>query len=253
MKIVIKDLEKNYNVAQESDGKIFLKWSSVIIWCIIWLFILFLFIAQILIPFVSLEDEKRLFWNDVMLWKILDDETQRIQKYIWKEFPYKVVVVDSAESNAFALPWGTIAFTKSFLEEVVYENSFLFVLGHEKAHVDNRDVFRWLVSEVPMRIIFVLLGFTGNIDFSYFISPTVNFYSKTMEKNADIFGIDFVYAQQGDVSCALELFMKKSSLWENILTLLSGHPMTDSRIDYIEQIISRKNYPYNNECKKFEY
>lgn len=250
MKIIVKELKKNYNVSEESDLNIFWKFIWYFVWIIIFLYICFLFFANILLSFVSLEKENELFWwYSNYGFDINKEKTDKINIFVWKDFEYEILVIDSYEANAFALPWWIIAVTSSLLDEIKYENSLLFIIWHEIGHIENRDVFKKIISEVPLQIILSIVWISWNLDLSFVLSWTSSLHSKTVESKADYSWLEFLYNQRKDVWCAMYFFEKDSSISENILTLLSDHPMTNNRISRIKDVIKQKWYEESETCE----
>ena len=115
-----------------------------------------------------------------------------------------------------------------------------FIIGHEIAHIENRDVLRSLVSELPIQLGLSLLGFSeANILFQHTLS---NPHSKYQETRADEGGIDFAYQMNGSIGCSLEFFEQKNSLEENIAEIFSTHPVTHFRIERAQEYVEEKGY-----------
>lgn len=251
MKIVNKVLKTNYNVSTESYKMLIFKWITIFIWLFISLFILFIFLAHILVNFISLEQEKKiLWWFPKNEFNVLKEETQKLRTFLWKDFKYEIFVVNMEEENAFALPWWIIVLTNSLLKNIKYENSLIFILWHEIWHIENRDVFKMIVSEMPLKIIIWILWFSADIDLSFLLSWTSAFYTKTVENKADIVGVEYLNNKKWNTNCLLYFFEKNNWVIDNITTFLSDHPMSSWRINYIKEYVKHKSYSMDNEkCK----
>lgn len=250
MKIVIKELKENHNVSKESDSKVFLKFVWIFAIIIIWLFFSLLVFAGFLTKFVSLEDEKKYFsWLSGLEIKIKKESTKKLKEFLGTDFGYEVVVIEMNEANAFALPWWTIAITDTMLEDMKYENSLLFIIWHEIWHIENRDVFKAIVSRVPIQILLSIIWVWWDIDIWFIFSSTNQIHSKWVETDADVKWLEFLNKSKWSVECAIDYFKKDLDLTENIMSFLSDHPMTWSRIEKIEKIIKENWYKENSECK----
>ncbi len=70
----------------------------------------------------------------------------RLQSAVRLEPPPRVLVVDSARVNAFALPGGRILLSRGLIAVAADGDELAFVLAHELAHVATRDPFRQAVT-----------------------------------------------------------------------------------------------------------
>jgi len=249
MKIIIKELKNNYNVSKQSDLKVFLKWIWIFMWLIITFFIFLLIIANILVNFISLEDEKRLFPWFSNNFNIDINKTNKLKVLLWNNFKYDISVIKDERSNAFALPWWKILITDSLLKDIKYENSLLFIIWHEIWHVENRDVLKGIISKMPIQIVLNIIWIWWDLDLSFLLSWTTDIYSKWVELDADKKWLEFLYNKKWEVWCALYFFKNDKSVLENIGSFLSDHPMNSNRIKNIENIIKSKWYKENNKCK----
>lgn len=249
MKIEIKELENNYNISKQSDLKVFFKFLSIFWWLIISLFFLLLLIANLAVNFISLEEEKKLFWSMSSFGFEVDEEkTNNLKELLWNKFIYDIFVVKSDESNAFTLPWWTILVTDSLVSEIKYENSLLFIIWHEIWHIENRDVFKRMVSETPLRIILSIIWIWWDLDLWFILDWTSSFYWKQVELDSDKKWLEFLYEIKNDVSCATYFFENRSWFWEELNSFLSDHPMNSSRIIKINNMIKEKWYKQKANC-----
>lgn len=250
MKIIVKDIQTNYNVSKESDLSMFFKWIGIVLWLVLFLYLILLFFSSIAVNFISLEDEKKIFWWLSSLSLNIDEEkTQKLQKFLWDDFKYEIVVIKDKYPNAYTLPWWTIAVTDSMLDDIKYENSLLFIIWHEIWHIENRDVFKRLFTDMPIRVILSVVWIWWDMDLSFLLSWTSWIYSKSVESKSDKAWLEFLYKNKQDVWCALYFFEKNKWLLEDINSFLSDHPMTSKRIEDINSIIEKKWYKSSLDCK----
>ncbi|CAM3013323.1 M48 family metallopeptidase [Rariglobus hedericola] len=151
--------------------------------------------------------------------------------------PFRVVLFDTDEVNAFAFPGGTIAVTRGLLEKIDTDIGLSFVLGHEIGHFVQRDHLRGLGRTLGRGIVFSLIfGGGGEV----FTSHTANLldlsYSRAQEKGADEIGLRLTYALHGQTegSDALFRWLAKKQTNSTGLNLLSTHPQSESRIADLE-------------------
>jgi Zn-dependent protease with chaperone function len=147
--------------------------------------------------------------------------------------PFRVVLFDQDEVNAFAFPGGTIAVTRGLLEHVDTDIGLSFVLGHEIGHFVQRDHLRGLGRSVGRGIVFSLI-FGGGSD--VFTSQTAHLldlsYSRRQEKSADEIGLRLTYALHGQTEGSEALFrwLAKEPSTLTPPGFLSTHPHSESRI-----------------------
>ena len=242
MKIVPpKKLEKNHNVSEESDSSLVVRYIWFFLFLILLLYAIFWFFSFIIIQFVSIEDEKKFFWFDGVeyLWEeiILPEDL----KERYKDIPYTLSLIDMGEeANAFAALGGNIYLTKAFLEQVDYYEELDFVIGHEIAHVEHRDVLRNIISSVPL--IVLLSIFWWEYGWTFFNAVVSNTHSKMHETRADYYALDFVHTRNNHVGCTLDFFEKWNTIEGNLMEVFSTHPVTELRIQRAKKYIETQGY-----------
>lgn len=249
MKIERKEIIENYNISKESDWSIFLNWIWILVWLILCFFFFLLLLWNIVVNMVSLENEKKLFLDYKINFTIDDEKTKDLKNFLWNDFKYEIFVVKDSGENAYTLPGWTIIINDGLLSKIKYENSLLFIIWHEVWHIENRDVLKAIVWKYPFRIIFSLIWIGWDIDLSSILYWTEWIYSKKIESNADIYWIQFLNTLKWDVSCALYFFEKDNLILDNVVTFLSDHPMTNTRISKIKDIIKIEWYKDDLDCK----
>lgn len=147
--------------------------------------------------------------------------------------PFRVVLLDTKEVNAFAFPGATIAVTRGLVETMDDDIGLSFVLGHEIGHFVQRDHLRGLGRSLGRSIVFSLI-FGGGSD--VFTSQTASLldlsYSRGQEKGADEIGLRLTHALHGKTegSDALFRWLAKNQAQPAWLGFLSTHPHSESRI-----------------------
>ena len=199
---------------------------------------------------MSIEDEQRYFsFDDVeLLW--WEKDLPELLEERYKDIPYNISVIDmDGEVNAFAGLGGNIYFTQAFLDQIEYYEELDFVLGHEIAHIENRDVLRGLISSIPVLVILSIFWWDYGVTlFEWIIGNT---HSKTHETRADRHAIDFVQDFNGHVWCAINFFEKGNTTQDNLMEIFSTHPVTNLRIKRMEDYIRERWYS-SEACSVFE-
>lgn len=168
------------------------------------------------------------------------------------EGPWKFMVADAAEPNAFALPGGYVYVTRGLLALVNSEDELAGVIGHEIAHVTARHASKRMGAAVitaPVAIATGLAGIAVSI-----VSPMLGNvvagtgqvltgglviapFSREQEHQADEIGQGLAAAAGYDpIGIAtflhtLDREIKLVSEDERAFHFLDSHPMTPNRVD----------------------
>lgn len=170
---------------------------------------------------------------------VLPDQTQR----------WDVVLFDSEQVNAFALPGGHIGVYTGLLKVANTPDQLATVLGHEVAHVlaqhGNEQVSRGQLTGVGMKIADVALGASGVSNRDLYMSAlglgaqvgVLLPFGRAQESEADIMGLELMARAGFDPAQSV-------ALWRNMAKaggsqgpeLLSTHPSNSNRIEQLEQL-----------------
>jgi Zn-dependent protease with chaperone function len=164
--------------------------------------------------------------------------------------PYRLVLMDQAAPNAFAIPGGSIGVTRGLLDVLTDDIEIAFVIGHELGHFKNRDHLQGLGRTAGYSLMMAVLFDVGAGSESF--GDIVHFvmersYSQEREKKADRFGLELVYTAYGRVQGTERLFkllLDNHSL-PNWAYMFSTHPSPRKRIlalkKYGDQLMRSKN------------
>lgn len=159
---------------------------------------------------------------------------------------WEVVVFDSPQVNAFALPGGKIGVYTGLLNVATNQDQLATVLGHEVAHVlanhGNERMSRSQITNTGLQISDVALSSSGygkyrdltmgalGLGVQYGITLP---YGRTQESEADIMGIDLMAKAGFDPNQSIQLWknMSKASGGNQPPELLSTHPSHSTRIN----------------------
>ena len=172
--------------------------------------------------------------------------TERLQEFademtIESTFPLKLYVVQSDDMNAFALSGGKIVVFSSLLEKIETEAQLAALIGHEVSHIENRHVLKNIARNFSGAIfVSVLFGDINGatavlMDNAHMFTQLS--YTRSLEKEADIFGLDIMRESNVDLHGMPQLFeilQKETAI--DVPTYLSNHPMLKNRIIYTEKI-----------------
>lgn len=244
----MKEIELPIEVEEYSplkpDVKRLKKMLFLVIWLILWSYLILMIASWLLVKSISIEEEKQLF-----KWFFDTPEKLEIsQLSYWVEIPYEIYVIDDLEANAYALPGAIIYVTQWLLNEIEYEEELIFILGHEMAHIENRDVLVRVSKQLPFQFILASIWLNSGFSWVSLWDFSGNYSSQLAEKTADIWGIDLVNSLWWNLSCAVWFFERNLSEDTALDSFFSTHPSNQSRIDVIKQ-----SAQFQWECRELEY
>ena len=185
---------------------------------------------------------------------LLDRLEAKLPEAQTEERDYRVFYVPEETVNALAIPGDRIIIYKGLLAEIESENELMMVLGHELGHFANRDHLRGLTRQVMVRLVLAAAlgdaGAVGAIATNSASVLTSAQFSQTQEKQADKIGLQLLQAVYGHAAGATDFFSRliKEDLPAG-LSILASHPPSKARVEHIERIIKRENYPVEEKIK----
>ena len=221
------------------------------------------------VNFYSLEKEialgKQLAQEVERQAKIIDDPViaeyvnrvgQNLVRNSDAKVPFTIKVLVSEEVNAFALPGGFFFVNSGLILKADSESELAGVMAHEIAHVaarhGTRQATRGQLAQIAMIPVMVMSGgWTGYAIYqaaSLAIPMGFLAFSRSMEKEADFLGLQYLYKAGYDPTSFVDFFEKIQSLEKRkpgtVAKVFSTHPMTDDRIrnsqEEIQKILKAK-------------
>lgn len=186
---------------------------------------------------------------------------QCVAKAITKNVPkqasfndWEVVVFESDQVNAFALPAGKIGVYTGLLKVAVNQDQLAAVIGHEIVHVlaqhSNERLSRAKISDSGLQITNQLLNASSYAKYSDTTMAALGVgvqygivlpYGRTQESEADVVGLELMAKSGFDPKQSVELWknMAKASNGEQTPELLSTHPSDETRIANLTKEIEK--------------
>ncbi len=233
-----------------------IKWLSWMIgiafWFTVFCFLFFYWFAYFIIGNLDLESEKKYFWDFFLDWDYKTFDFSLLDSEIKTPENIDIHILKSKEINAFATLWGNILFTTALLEELEYEEEFLFILWHEIEHIKNRDVLRWISTQIPIYMTLMFLWVDIGFSYDTLFHLSSSYLSRKTELNADIWGIELVKNTSGNTDCILNFFQNHNSIFEEYLAFSSTHPTSKERIKQISSYSLWDNEDFSK-CRKFSF
>lgn len=187
--------------------------------------------------------------------------TDAITKHVPKQpgfSKWEVVVFDSKQVNAFALPGGKIGVYTGLLDVAVNQDQLATVIGHEIAHVladhSNERLSQSQIANAGLQITNVALGASEYAQYQGMTMAALGLgvqygvlmpYGRTQESEADIVGLELMAKSGFDPRQSIDLWknMAKASGGKQPPELLSTHPSHSTRIQDLQaKINAMPNY-----------
>lgn len=169
--------------------------------------------------------------------------------------PFTIKVIDSEEVNAFALPGGFFFVNSGLILKADNEAELAGVMAHEIAHVAARHGTRQATKGQITNLATIPLIFMGGwagygIRQAASVAIPVAFmrFSRGMESEADLLGLQYLYKTGYDPTAFVDFFEKLQTMEKRkpgtMAKVFSTHPPTDDRVKEaqknIEEILKAK-------------
>ena len=170
--------------------------------------------------------------------------------------PFTIKVLDSEEVNAFALPGGFFFVNSGLILKADSESELAGVMAHEIAHVAARHGTRQatrgqLIQIATIPLMIMSGGWTGYAIYqgaSLAIPMGFLAFTRSMEREADYLGLQYMYKAGYDPTSFVDFFEKIQTMEKRkpgaVAKVFMTHPMTDDRIkasqDEIQTILKAK-------------
>ena len=153
---------------------------------------------------------------------------------------------DADTVNAFATVGGHIFIARGLIERMPNENALAMVVAHEVAHIAHRDPAAALGGGLLLQIFATLATTSGSeLPEELIFGPNallISSFSRDVEREADAAALAALAGLYGHVGGAASFFEEVLHLPQPP-ELLSSHPLTQERIDRIEETAGGRDWP----------
>jgi predicted Zn-dependent protease len=165
--------------------------------------------------------------------------------------PFTIKVLDSEEVNAFALPGGFFFVNSGLILKADSESELAGVMAHEIAHVAARHGTRQatrgqLINIAMIPVMIMSGGWTGYAIYqgaSLAIPMGFLAFTRSMEREADYLGLQYMYKAGYDPTSFVDFFEKIQTMEKRkpgaVAKVFMTHPMTDDRIKTSQEEIQK--------------
>lgn len=169
----------------------------------------------------------------------------------------KLYILDEPLPNAMVAAGGHVFVTQGLLDEIESENELAFVLAHELGHYENRDNLRSLGRSLVFLSLNSTLAASG-VQLPPFLAGSMSLadlhYSRDQEQKADVYAFEMMYKRYGHVDHTLDFFRRLNEqeldlgAANRFLEWQSTHPLTESRIEYLEALANKRDWALEGEA-----
>ena len=170
----------------------------------------------------------------------------RMEEAAGLPIPVKAAVVRRSESNAIALPGGSVYVFQGLIAAAQSPDELAGVLAHEFGHVAHRDGTRSILQAAGLSFLFgMLLGdFTGGGLVVLAARKIIeSAYSRDVEGAADRYSVELMTKIGGDARALASILERIAGAIEPGPTLLRDHPVTKERMALIHSLAPARRGP----------
>jgi predicted Zn-dependent protease len=190
--------------------------------------------------------------NDPIIAEYVNRVGQNLVRNSDAKVPFTIKVLDTEEVNAFALPGGFFFVNSGLMLKAESEAELAGVMAHEIAHVAARhgtkQATRGEIVQIGMIAASIVVPYSaagyGALQGANALIP-LGFlkFSRSMEREADYLGLQYLYKTGYDPTAFVDFFEKIESLEKKkpgtVAKVFSTHPMTDDRIQSAQTEIQK--------------
>jgi predicted Zn-dependent protease len=161
--------------------------------------------------------------------------------HVATSYSIRIALVEDKTVNAFALPGGQIVVYMGLLKKMKTYPELAALLSHEFIHVEKRhatrSICRSLGSQFFIGLLFGNMGSLVSVAAGHADEIRSLSYSRQLEKEADLSGLQLLLDRQIDAKGFTDLFAHLKEATSDLVLpeIISSHPDTDVRAAYIKK------------------
>jgi beta-barrel assembly-enhancing protease len=196
-------------------------------------------------------DRTAKFVTDPVVNEYVNRVAQNLVRNSDAQVPFTVKVIDSDVVNAFALPGGFFYVNSGLILHADEESELAGVMGHEIAHVCLRHGTKnatkseiMQIASIPAMIFipYTLAGYALYQGMNFMIPLAFLKFSRDEERQADYFGLQYMYKAGYDPNAFVSFFEKieadEKKQPGTIPKVFADHPPTPDRVEAIQKEIA---------------
>jgi Zn-dependent protease with chaperone function len=163
------------------------------------------------------------------------------------EYTFRVIVVDDATVNAFAVPGGQVVLFRGLIERARTPEELAGVLAHELQHVLQRHSTRLLLQHASTGLLLVAVSgdLTGAMAYGIESARVLGSlsYSRYLESEADTEGLRMLLASDIDPRGMIAFFESMRAAEHGAPTAmryLTTHPLAADRVDTLKRLAAAR-------------
>lgn len=188
---------------------------------------------------------------------LMEEETRLMQEFadslnIASQFPLQLAVLNSSMVNAFALPDGHIVIYRGILEKMETYHELAALIGHEATHVTQRHGMRMMARNLASYMLISLMTSDINGIMGVMMENSNQLqslsYSRDMEREADLGSVEILKYQGIRTDGMYQLLSRIQDEEPEWMTeMLSSHPLTAERMDFVKSFEDEEALEQPNE------
>ncbi|HVF66977.1 MAG TPA: M48 family metallopeptidase [Pyrinomonadaceae bacterium] len=196
-------------------------------------------------------DREAKFVDDPVITEYINRVGQNVVLHSDAKIPFTIKVIDSDEVNAFALPGGFFYVNKGLILAADNEAEVAGVMAHEIAHVAARHAMenqaKGMLAQIGLTAGSIFLGGLGGLAIlnGAQFATLLGFmkFSRDAESEADLLGVQYLWAAGYDPSAMSTMFEKLSAKNKKkpgtFSKLFETHPQSLDRMETSRSLVAR--------------
>ena len=271
MKFEPKEIPEGINTSEGHPVRDFFGFLGLFILAIVIFFFASSFISDFLFKRVSPEQEVSLLRdvltehldevmisgtsaNQTLVDSVFDEVLQAGEVQLGK--PLEIHLIQSLHPNAFCALGGHFYVTQPLVEKSQSRNELFFVFAHELGHFMNRDAIQRIGRMFLLPLVSKVFGLGTLGGFGSQVADVTGElgelkYGRDQETNADLFAAELMVKHYGHIRGGADFFtlLQNESEFSPQFGFLSTHPLSEERIQFLDDMAVKNDWPRDGELE----